>query len=79
MRVDRQPCYRLKQTPLLGMQILPAKLSDAAQIASCSTAAYQEYIPHIGKQPCPMLDEYADFIDHNFVWVVKHRADASNY
>ncbi len=40
----------------------PAHLEDAPGVAACVCSAYLHYIERIGKQPGPMLDDYAEVI-----------------
>jgi len=40
----------------------PAKPQDAPGIAACVCEAYVHYIERIGKQPGPMLEDYAEVI-----------------
>lgn len=42
--------------------IRPAKPDDAPGVAACVCEAYVHYIERIGKQPGPMLDDYAKVI-----------------
>lgn len=47
----------------------PAQLPDSAAIASCVCEAYVHYIERIGKQPGPMLEDYAVVIHESLVHV----------
>lgn len=38
-------------------------------LASLVTAAYQHYVPRIGRQPGPMTEDYAREVRENEVWV----------
>ncbi len=49
--------------------IRPAQTEDLEQITACVTAAYEHYIPRIGKPPGPMLDDYAEIVAQHSVWV----------
>lgn len=53
--------------------IRAAQLSDAEQITACVTAAYQQYIPIIGKAPGPMLDDYSQIIAQHTVSVIEEK------
>ena len=44
--------------------VRPAKPQDAPGIAACVCEAYVHYIERIGKQPGPMLEDYAEVINH---------------
>ena len=52
------------------MNILPARPSNADEITSCVSAAYEHYIERMGCRPGPMLDDYAEMIDQHSVWVM---------
>ena len=41
----------------------PAKPEDASGIAACVCEAYVHYIERIGKQPGPMLEDYAEVVN----------------
>ncbi len=45
-----------------AVTIRPAKLEDAPGIAACVCEAYVHYIERIGRQPGPMLEDYAEVI-----------------
>ena len=51
--------------------IRPAVPRDAPGIASCVCEAYVHYIERIGKQPGPMLEDYALVIAESMVHVVE--------
>ena len=53
----------------LKIGLRPATAEDAASIASCVCEAYVHYIERIGKQPGPMLEDYAEVIRHSQVHV----------
>ena len=40
----------------------PARLLDAPGVTACACSAYLHYIERIGKQPGPMLEDYAEVI-----------------
>lgn len=42
--------------------VRPARPEDAAGVAACVCEAYVHYIERIGKQPGPMLEDYAEVI-----------------
>ena len=52
----------------------PATLADAKQVAACVQVAYQHYIPIIGQEPGPMLDDYAQIIAQHTVWVIEDKS-----
>lgn len=53
----------------------PATPEDAAGVAACVCEAYVHYIERIGKQPGPMLDDYARVIVEASVHVAVRAAE----
>ncbi len=49
--------------------IRPATLSDVAAVTRCVCAAYLEHIESVGRQPAPMLQDYANVITNGQVHV----------
>ncbi len=47
-----------------------AGAADAAAIRDLAEAAYQKYVPRIGRRPAPMDADYAALIDRANVWVL---------
>jgi ribosomal protein S18 acetylase RimI-like enzyme len=52
-----------------GISLRPAIPSDAAGVAACVCEAYVHYIERIGRQPGPMLEDYAKVISASAVHV----------
>jgi GNAT superfamily N-acetyltransferase len=50
--------------------IRPAQVDEAQQVRDVVLAAYQHYVPIIGRPPAPMLDDYASRIVAGQVWVL---------
>lgn len=48
--------------PRTAVAVRPARLEDAPGIATCVCLAYVQYIERIGRQPGPMLEDYAEVI-----------------
>ena len=48
-----------------------AQPQDAQGLAACVAAAYQRYVPRMGKPPGPMLADYAEVIAQHQVWVAE--------
>lgn len=46
-----------------------ARPSDAADITACAREAYAHYVERIGREPAPMLADYAEVIAHDQVHV----------
>ena len=55
--------------------IRTAKPSDAVAITRCVEAAYQHYIPRMGKPPGPMVDDYANVIQQHSAFVVEENGE----
>jgi len=51
------------------ISLRPARPTDSAAVAACVCEAYVHYIERIGKQPGPMLEDYADVIRDSIVHV----------
>ena len=52
-----------------GLNVRSARAEDAPGIAACACSAYLHYIERIGRQPAPMLEDYAEVIAHHQVHV----------
>lgn len=50
------------RTAPVSPALRPAAAADAARIKACVVAAFEHYIPRIGKPPRPMLQDYAALI-----------------
>ena len=51
------------------ISLRPATPDDAPLVSACVRAAYEHYIPRIGKPPAPMLEDYARVIRERQVTV----------
>lgn len=51
-----------------------AKSADHAAVADLVNAAYEKYIPRIGRKPMPMTEDYAELIDRQVVYVLENDA-----
>lgn len=49
----------------------PANEDDASAVQACVVAAFEHYIPRIGKPPAPMLLDFAAEIRAAHVWVAQ--------
>ena len=54
--------------------IRPARADDRAAIETCVRAAYAKYVPRMGKEPAPMLADYATLIAAGVVHVLADRS-----
>jgi hypothetical protein len=50
--------------------VRPAKPEDAAAVGELVRAAYSTYVGRMGKEPAPMLEDYAALIRDGVVWVL---------
>lgn len=50
--------------------VRPATLEDVAAISACVDRAYQMYVARIGKEPAPMLADYAALVARDLVHVL---------
>ncbi|BBY26463.1 GNAT family N-acetyltransferase [Mycolicibacterium sediminis] len=48
----------------------PATADDVRDVTELVAAAFEKYVERIGKQPAPMLSDYAALVDDGTVWVV---------
>jgi len=55
-----------------GLQLRPARVPDAPAVASCVCEAHVQYIERVGRQPQPMLEDYAAVIAASQVGVALH-------
>jgi N-acetylglutamate synthase-like GNAT family acetyltransferase len=54
-----------------SIRLRRATASDADAIAALVNAAYEKYIPRIGRKPYPMTVDYDDAIQTKTVWVAE--------
>ncbi len=54
----------------MARSIRPAGPEDAAAIGDLVRASYAKYVERIGKEPAPMLEDYAALIEACEVWVL---------
>jgi len=59
----------------MKVKIRLAVAQDVAAVTDCVCQAFIHYIPRIGKQPGPMLDDYQMLVEHSAVWVAGQQAD----
>ena len=55
--------------------VRPAEPEDAAAVRDLVRASYSKYVELIGKEPAPMLEDYAALIRAGEVWVLAGEAD----
>ncbi|QNE20757.1 GNAT family N-acetyltransferase [Kribbella qitaiheensis] len=56
------------------LKIRPATPADATPVTAIAQAAFELYIPRIGRPPFPMTVDYAAAIDSGKVWVADDRS-----
>ncbi|MCC7045836.1 MAG: GNAT family N-acetyltransferase [Alphaproteobacteria bacterium] len=54
-----------------AQEIRPARPADVPRIRAIVDAAYEKYVPRIGKKPGPMLDDYGKLVAGRVVWVLE--------
>ncbi len=59
----------------MSTKIRLATTGDIAAVTDCVCQAFIHYIPRIGKQPGPMLDDYQTLIEQGRVYVASRLAD----
>ena len=53
------------------MKIRPARVDDLAAIQNCARAAYAHYVDRIGREPAPMVADFAGQIVNGIIHVVE--------
>lgn len=59
----------------MTIEIRLAVAQDVASVTDCVCQAFIHYIPRIGKQPGPMLDDYQSLVGDGAVWVSVQHTD----
>jgi GNAT superfamily N-acetyltransferase len=59
----------------MSLAIRLAVGEDIAAVTYCVCQAFIHYIPRIGKQPAPMLDDYQSLVEQGLVYVVSPQDD----
>ncbi len=55
---------------MAARSVRPAGPEDTAAVGDVVRAAYSKYVERIGKEPAPMLEDYAALIRAGEVWVL---------
>ncbi len=55
---------------MAARSVRPAGPEDTAAVGDLVRAAYSKYVERIGKEPAPMLEDYAALIQAGEVWVL---------
>jgi len=59
----------------MTIEIRLACAQDVAAVTDCVCQAFIHYIPRIGKQPGPMLEDYQASVEKSVVWVATQQND----
>lgn len=59
-----------------AIHLRPATQPDAEAVRACVTAAFEHYIPRIGKPPGPMLQDFEAQVAAGHVWIALVDDDA---
>lgn len=54
----------------------PARPEEAATLRALVRAAYAKYVPRLGREPAPMLDDYAARIAAGQAWILEEGSTA---
>ena len=83
MRRRRQPFILpashgalLRREAMADKSIRPAEPGDAAAVRDLVRASYLKYVGRIGREPAPMLEDYAALIRAGEVWVLAEGGEA---
>ena len=83
MRHRRQPFILpashgalLRREVMADKSIRPAEPGDAAAVRDLVRASYLKYVGRIGREPAPMLEDYAALIRAGEVWVLAEGGEA---
>ena len=59
--------------------IRPAAEADAPALRSIAVAAYQRYVPRIGREPAPMTADYLAAARHGQAWIATQDGQAAGF
>jgi ribosomal protein S18 acetylase RimI-like enzyme len=59
--------------------IRPATEADAPVLRSIAVAAYQRYVPRIGREPAPMTADYLAAARHGQAWIASKDGQAAGF
>jgi len=65
--------------PLLVISIRLAGQADAPLLHQIAVAAYQHYVPRIGREPAPMTADYAAAVGHGEAWVAEVDGEVAGF
>ena len=61
------------------MKIRKAESTDVPKICACANAAYKMYVERIGREPAPMVADFADQVTKGIVHVIGDDRDVAGY
>jgi GNAT superfamily N-acetyltransferase len=53
----------------------PATQADVPEVVQLTHAAYEKYIPRIGRKPQPMLADYSAMLETHQIWLLRQNTD----
>ncbi len=69
-------CRPARQIVAMTQALRPATLDDLHPVETIVRTAYAHYVPRIGREPGPMLDDYSALIQQGHVHVIEHNGTA---
>lgn len=61
------------------MTVRKAKPTDVPKISACAKAAYAMYVERIGREPAPMIADFASQVAKGIVYVIGNDHDVDGY
>ena len=61
------------------MEIRKATLKDLPALCTCCVEAFRDYIPLIGRIPGPMLEDYGEAMEKDFLFVAEDQGKLLGY
>lgn len=75
----RQKRIRVAAYPVSVITIRPAAEGDAQTLRQIAAAAYQHYVPRIGRAPAPMTADYLAAVRGGQAWVAAEDGDVAGF
>src|ERR1700720_3205411 len=63
------------EAPTSSLHLRRALREEASTISECVNAAYAHWVPHLGRKPWPMLQDYSAVIQAEHVIVAEERRE----
>jgi ribosomal protein S18 acetylase RimI-like enzyme len=67
--------FHVKHSP----QIRAGTVGDVQRISDIACAAYAKYVPRIGREPPPMVADFAAFTGRGVVWVIEEQSQVRGF